>query len=154
MKKLLLLLVLSIGLLSCENEQDVKTDLDKLKIERTELISQNRSQSTLVRQKVITSEQLTLQIENLRIEKDMVKQGKEPQYILKLKLKQSHFSVNPMKHIKDGMNAIEFELPVSKEFYDNVQVGTNIVDNFRVGSAVFSGSYGSWKMKVIEKRMR
>ena len=71
-----------------------------------------------------------------------------------MRLKQSHFSIDLMKHTKDDMNAIEFELPVSKEFYDKVKNGTNIVDDFRTGSFILNGSFGDWKMKVIKKEIR
>jgi len=154
MKKLLLLLVLTIGLLSCENEQDVKNDLQRLKIERADLNGAVTGQRTMLKQMLITSKEYSKQIESLRIEKNMVRKGKEPMYVLKLKLKQSHFSLDPMKHIKDETNSIEFELPVSREFYDKVAIGTNIVDDFRVGSAIFSGSFGSWKMRVVDKNIR
>jgi hypothetical protein len=55
--------------------------------------------------------------------------------------------------MKDAMNAIEFELPVDKEFYDNLTIGSEIVDNFRVGSLVMYGSFGSWKMSVVNKQI-
>lgn len=154
MKNILIVLILLIGFTSCENEQDVKSDLQKLKIERTDARATLNGNREMLRQVKMELQLVNEQITTSRIERDMVREGKEPMYILKLKLKQSHFSIDPMKHIKDGMNAIEFELPVSKEFYDSVKIGTNIVDDFRVGSAVFSGSYGSWKMSVTEKRIK
>jgi len=42
--------------------------------------------------------------------------AKGPKYMLKLRLKQSHLSLSIKKHIKDAVNAIEFELPVDQEF--------------------------------------
>ena len=80
--------------------------------------------------------------------------GKPVKYILKLRLKQSHFSLSIKKHIKDAVNSIDFELPVDKEFYDSVSEGTNIVDKFRFGSFVLYGSFGDWEMKVKEKEVR
>jgi hypothetical protein len=69
-------------------------------------------------------------------------------YILKLRLKQSHLSLSIKKHIKDAMNAVDFEIPVDKEFYDSVEEGQEIIDNFRFGSMVLYGSFGDWEMKV------
>ena len=51
------------------------------------------------------------------------------------------------------MNAIEFELPVDREFYHSVSQNQSIVDEFRHGSMILRGSFGSWKMTVINKRI-
>ena len=77
-----------------------------------------------------------------------------PKYILKIRLKQSHFSLSIKKHIKDAVNAIEFELPVDKEFFDSVSEGTELVDKFRFGSMVLYGSFGDWEMTVKDKEVR
>ena len=52
------------------------------------------------------------------------------------------------------MNAIEFEIPVDKDFYNSINVGDEIVDNFRAGSFIINGSFGSWNMKVKGKEIR
>ena len=80
--------------------------------------------------------------------------GKPPKYILKLRLKQAHFSLSIKKHIKDAVNAIDFEMPVDKEFYDSVSNGTEIIDKFRFGSFVLGGSFGDWEMTVKGKEVR
>jgi hypothetical protein len=80
--------------------------------------------------------------------------AKGPKYMLKLRLKQSHLSLSIKKHIKDAFNAIEFELPVDKEFYDSVSEGTEIIDKFRFGSMVLYGSLGDWEMTVKEKYVK
>jgi hypothetical protein len=80
--------------------------------------------------------------------------AKEPKYMLKLRLKQSHLSLSIKKHIKDAVNAVEFELPVDKEFYDSVSEGTEIIDKFRFGSMVSYGSLGDWEMTVKEKYVK
>ncbi len=77
-----------------------------------------------------------------------------PKYILKIRLKQSHFSLSIKKHIKDAVNAVEFELPVDKEFFDSVSEGTELIDKFRFGSFVLYGSFGDWEMTVKEKEVR
>ena len=80
--------------------------------------------------------------------------SKPPKYILKLRLKQAHFSLSIKKHIKDAVNAIDFEMPVDKEFYDSVSNGTEIIDKFRFGSFVLGGSFGDWEMTVKGKEVR
>jgi hypothetical protein len=80
--------------------------------------------------------------------------GRTPQYILKFKLKQSHITLDLAEHAKDAMNAIEFEMPVDKNFYDQINVGTEIINNFRTGSFIINGSFGKWKMTVVNKEIR
>lgn len=80
--------------------------------------------------------------------------AKPIKYILKIRLKQAHFSLSIKKHIKDTINAIDFEIPVDKEFYDSVSKGTEIIDDFRFGSLILSGSFGDWEMTVKDKEIR
>jgi hypothetical protein len=80
--------------------------------------------------------------------------AKGPKYMLKLRLRQSHLSLSIKKHIKDAVNAVEFELPVDKEFYDSVSEGTEIIDKFRFGSMVLYGSLGDWEMTVKKKYVK
>jgi len=80
--------------------------------------------------------------------------AKPLKYILKIRLKQAHFSLSIKKHIKDALNAIDFEIPVDKEFYDSVSIGTKIIDNFRFGSLILAGSFGDWEMTVKDKEIR
>jgi len=80
--------------------------------------------------------------------------AKAPKYVLKLRLKQANFSLNIKKHIKNAVNAVDFEMPVDKEFYDSVSEGTEIIDKFRFGSFVLGGSFGDWEMTVKGKEVR
>jgi len=74
-------------------------------------------------------------------------------YILQFELKQARLSLNPLSHIRDKINVIEFELPVDKEFYDLINVRDLIVDKFRAGSFILRGSFSNWRMSVINKRI-
>lgn len=126
MKKTLIpILLLSLFLVSCGNNEE----LENLKKENIALAAQVKA----------------------------LKEGanaKGPKYMLKLRLKQSHLSLSIKKHIKDAVNAIEFELPVDKEFYDSVSEGTEIIDKFRFGSMVLYGTLGDWEMTVKEKYVK
>jgi len=62
------------------------------------------------------------------------------------------FSLDISKHIKDSMNAFDMEIPVDKEFYDSVKIGQEIKSDFRVGTAVMKGSFGSNTVTVKTKR--
>lgn len=150
MKRVLLALMCTMALMSCENEESIKSDIDILKEQRSSIRSDiSRAMSTQANLKSdIESKRERLKILGI------YERGNKPHYILKLRLKQSHISLDLGKHLKDEMNAIEFEIPVDEEFYNSVSVGTNIVDNFRFGSLIMDSSFGSWKMRVINKRIQ
>lgn len=142
--------MLAVVLSSCESQQDVQNDIERLKNERTIIQQevQNLSTSKYNKQKEIAL--LNGKLKKLKI----YNSGRTPQYILKIRLKQSRVSLDIGKHIKDGMNAIEFELPVDKDFYNSVRVGTEITDEFRTGSFILNGSFSSWNMTVKGKVVR
>lgn len=139
-----------LAFVSCENEKSVQSDLDKLKTERETLMGEVTSLNGVAEQKKVEISELETKAKEL----GMLAQGKTPKYILKLHLKQSHFSLSIKKHISDAVNAIDFELPVDKDFYNSVEVGTEIVDEFRTGSFWLKGSFGDWEMSVKEKEIR
>ena len=99
-------------------------------------------------------ERLRKENTDLKAQLDLLNAAKKPKYILKLKLKQASFSLSVKKHIRNAINAIEFELPVDKDFYDSVSEGTEIVDKFRFGSLVLYGTLGDWEMTVKGKEIR
>lgn len=74
-------------------------------------------------------------------------------YIMTLKIKQSHVSLNVKDHVKDSMNAIELDIAVDKEYYDSYEEGDEILSEFRSGSFVTSGKLGSWKVTLKDKRV-
>lgn len=74
-------------------------------------------------------------------------------YVVTFEIKQTHFTLDIGTHIKDSMNKLELEVLVSEEYYNSVDVGTVINDDFRVGSFLMKGSIGSWKVEVIDKRV-
>jgi hypothetical protein len=79
-------------------------------------------------------------------------QDKRCERIIVVELKQSHFTLDPGKWIKDSMNKVRFRLPVSADFYDTVQIGDDLLQKrFRWGSLFTEGSIGSWHLKVVAK---
>lgn len=72
-------------------------------------------------------------------------------YLVTLNVKQSHFSLSIGDHLKDSMNDFTFQIPVDKEYYDSLELGEEIADDFRVGSFIFKSSIGSWKVTVEDK---
>jgi hypothetical protein len=153
MKKLkiiwLILIVVCIAFTSCENEKDVQTDIDRLRSERTSL---ERDVEVLRYQILSKENEISILNDELK-ELNIYKIGKTPKYVLKIRLKQIHYTLDIGEHIKDGINAVEFEIPVDKEYYNSVSKGCDIVDNFRVGSLILNGSFGSWNMSIVDKKI-
>ena len=75
-------------------------------------------------------------------------------YVITFNIKQTHFTLDIREHLKDAMNDISIEIPVDKEYYDSVEVGDTIDDSFRVGSFIWKGSFGNWKVTVESKDIR
>ena len=72
-------------------------------------------------------------------------------YIVTFNIKQSHFTLDISQHLKDAMNDISIQIPVDKEYYDSVEVGDTIADDFRMGSFIFKGSFGNWDITIEDK---
>ena len=75
-------------------------------------------------------------------------------YVIVFNIKQTHFTLDIGEHLKDAMNDISIEIPVDKEYYDSVEVGDTIDDSFRVGSFIWKGSFGNWKVTIESKDIR
>lgn len=106
--------------------------------------------------------ELNLEISNLEAERDTlvneivdtkVEHG-TAKYIVTFKIKQSHFTLDIGQHLKDEMNEISIQIPVDKEYYDSVEIGDTIADDFRIGSLIFKGSFGNWDIKVDDKTIQ
>jgi hypothetical protein len=72
--------------------------------------------------------------------------------VLHLRLSQTSYTLNVWKHIRNYMNAVEFDMPVSCPFYDTVRVNDDLLrDRFRWGSLAVHGSFGTWNLVVQGK---
>jgi len=164
MKKFLLVMWVVVNCLSflyilsscSETSEDIKTDIIELGHKRMILNSEiNKIEKKLsqtenaISTKMMLIKDLDIKIKEMKI----YETGRVPNYILTLKLKQSHFSLSLETHAKDALNAITFQLPVSKQFYESVKIGTNIVDKFRFGSFILCGTFGDWRMTVEGKQI-
>ena len=154
MKKLFLILFIIPLFLGCESEEKVRSDIDRLKAKRETL----RAEVIPMENKVSTAKKEVAELEkrksNLKNEINVYESGKRPVYLLKLELKQSHVTLDLKKLAKDEMNAITFTLAVDEDVYNSVEKGDNLVDEFRSGSMLMEGSFGSWKMKVVGKEIK
>ena len=147
MKKLILIAFL---VTSCHREpQEIKDSILKLESEE-KIVRQNVDRLNLLNSELLNKlEKLKNDSEVL----DAIKDGRKVNYIIKIKGQQSRFSLDIGEHIKDAANAFDFEIPVSKEFYDAHEVGDKISESFRGGSLILRGSIGSMNLTVIEKRI-
>ena len=136
----LIILFIALSLVGCDNRENLKQEINQLKKTRTNIKNDIQYLNNL---RSSTSKEIAKMDERLK-ELNIYVDGKQPRYILKVRLMQSHFTLDLEQHVKDELNAIEFELPVSKEFYNSVNVGTRIVDEFRFGSLLLYGSFGYW----------
>ena len=139
-KKLIsILLICLIFLTSCGNG-NLKAERENLETEISELEEDIR----------------TLQSEKNSIEKliqDLREENDIPNYIVTFEIGQQHVTLDIGDLLKDEINKTELEVLVSKEYYDSVDVGTVVNDDFRVGSLSLKGSFGTWNIEVINKRI-
>lgn len=135
MKKILLVISFGFLLTGCVSQ----TQLDEARV------NELQNQITSLEAEKSSMEQY---ISNYKKENDIKK------YVVTLEIKQSHFTLDIEKHIKDSMNKIKIEVPVDKQYFDSVNEGDTINDDFRLGSWVMSGSFGSWDVTIGKKEIR
>lgn len=142
MKKVLFIVAAMFLMTSCYTEDNLISltnechKLENSKYELTQQISNLRAEVTSLRQ-----------------ERNVLNSGREPRYIVKFTIKQGTFTLDIFEHIKNDMNAIEVEFPVTKDFYNRVKVGQDMTDAFKWGSLVFNGDFSTLHMRVTGKRV-
>lgn len=130
-----LIVIIAVTLSGCsETETVTNEDIAKLESEIAQLEAER--------------DRLNEEILNTKIDNGLAK------YVITFNIKQSHFSLDLGEHLKDAMNDISIEIPVDKEYYDSVEVGDVIDDSFRMGSFIWKGSFGNWKVTVESKDIR
>lgn len=137
MKKYIVVLIamMAITLSGCSKTETVTNeDVAKLESEIAQLEAER--------------DRLNEEILNTKIDNGLAK------YVIAFNIKQTHFTLDIGEHLKDAMNDISIEIPVDKEYYDSVEVGDTIDDSFRVGSFIWKGSFGNWKVTVESKDIR
>lgn len=139
-KKLIsILLICIIFLTSCGNG-NLKAERENLETEISEL-----------EEDICTLQNKKNSIENLI--QDLREENDIPNYIVTFEIGQQHVTLDLGDLLKDAINKTELEVMVSKEYYDAVEIGTVVNDDFRVGSLALKGSFGSWIIEVIDKRI-
>ena len=137
MKKyaIVLIAMIAITLSGCSKTETVTNeDVTKLEAEIAQLEAER--------------DRLNEEILDTKIDNNLAK------YVIAFNIKQTYFTLDIGEHLKDAMNDISIEIPVDKEYYDSVEVGDTINDSFRVGSFIWKGSFGNWKVTVESKDIR
>lgn len=117
--------------------------------ENPEVLEQKITElKTQINELEIEKKNLEENISDIKVEKGIAK------YVVTFEIKQTHYTLDLEQHMKDEMNAITIQIPVDKEYYDSVSVGTIIDDSFRMGSMVMKGSFGKWKVTVKDKSIQ
>lgn len=142
MKRIIVLamtLCIYISLIGCASKEErLNSNITKLEERVVELESDISSLES-------EREAIKNDITDIKIESGTEK------YVVTFNIKQSHFTLDIGQHLKDEMNDISIQIPVDKEYYDSVEVGDVIADDFRMGSFIFKGSFGNWDITVEDK---
>lgn len=145
MKKIvaiLLTIVLCVSMTACMTEEErLSGNVENLKAQVSAL---NDEIAALEAEK----QSLEDSIEDIKVESGVAK------YVVTFNIKQTHFTLDLGEHLKDEVNSITIQIPVDKEYYDSVEIGDTIDDSFRVGSFIFKGSFGNWKITVEDKKIQ
>ena len=149
MKRFLVFAMFAVIFTACYTDDDK----NRLQLECKALAQQKENLQSTVSRLNNSKTYLLKQIHDLQIQKSAYETGREIKYIVKFRIKQSTFTLDIGEHIKNGMNAIELELPVNKSFYDKMSVGTEISNSFKMGSLLFNGDFSNLHMTVTGKRI-
>ena len=117
-----------------DNREYLNEEIDGLKVEISEL----ENQRDLLKSEIV----------DIKIENGTAK------YIVTFNIKQNHFTLDLSEHMKDEMNDISIQIPVDKDYYDSVNIGDTITDDFRMGSLIMKGSFGNWDITVENKEIQ
>ena len=117
-----------------DNREYLNEEIDGLKIEISEL----ENQRDLLKSEIV----------DIKVENGTAK------YIVTFNIKQNHFTLDLSEHMKDEMNDISIQIPVDKDYYDSVNIGDTIADDFRMGSLIMKGSFGNWDITVENKEIQ
>lgn len=151
MKKVMLIIILLIVMLfslsGCSNKE--LSENDKEYIQRIKQLRKEQEDIELL----INSRKAELATITEQINQKQIVLNGKAKYVMKLNVSQSHFSLDISEHLKDAMNDIDIYVEVSEDYYNKYNIGDTISDEFRYGSLIFKGSFGSWQIKVVDKKI-
>ncbi len=150
MKKVFLFL--AVLLVSC-SPSHIENDIKELKQERAALRREKQALVDFNDNMRSRKSELEEEVALLRAEKGALVNGRKPKYIITLEIKQGTFTLDIGEHIKNNINKVKMDIPVSRDFFDSVYIGTEINKSFKYGSLLFNGDFSELKVKIISKRI-
>lgn len=148
MKAIVTLLILTFAL-GCENKDDLKREIASYTVYRDNL----QGQISALQLKL---DQTTARIATLNSDETVLaaeKAGKTVRYVLELSIRQIHYSLSIKKQISDALNEEKFSIYTDRTTYEAAQPGTDLFESFRTGSAIMKGSLGTWRIKIVSKKI-
>lgn len=150
MKKLMLIFVVIVAT-SCSDFYN--DEIDRLQGERKQLAFEVDRLNTIIRDLSKKETKLHQDIESLSREREILASGYVPEYVVTFEIKQGTFTLDIGEHIKNRVNAVKVDIPVSKQFYNRVTIGEEINRSFKYGSLIFNGDFSNLKLKVVDKKI-
>lgn len=77
----------------------------------------------------------------------------EEMCVVTFKIKQSTFSLGIGEHIKNEVNKQFLQIPVDCDFYNTLNVGQELHNEFKIGSFIFDGDFSRLKITVHDKKI-
>ena len=142
-----------------EEKEQLDTKQQQLIAENAELLQLNMQLKAENQMLIDDQKKLSKQMGSMYHEIEELKRRHEfwieenKQYIVIIKIKEFHYSIDPKQYIKDEMNAITIPIQVSKQFFDAVKEGDKLNDKLRIGSVMFTGNFGEWSVTIKEKKI-
>ncbi len=149
MKKFIIFAAIACLFTACYTDEDQKRLQEECRSLQSQKEYLNR-QVTDLNNRVFS---LNQKVSELNTERRALQGGREPRYIVKFKIKQGTFTLDPFEHVKNEMNSIEIEVPVNKGYYDRLSIGQDLTDKFKWGSLVMDGDFSTLHMRVVGKRI-
>ena len=154
------MVITSMLLLGCNSKsrEHLKAEYKELLVKNTELVEINNQLKKENKELINEQKKLNAEMGNMYLEIKEMKRRHEfwkednKQYVVVIKIKEFHYSLNPATFIKDNMNAIKIPIQVSKQFYDSVKIGDNLNSKLRIGSLLIKGNFGDWDVTISEKK--
>lgn len=72
-------------------------------------------------------------------------------YVVVFEIRQSTVTFDFGEHVKNKMNAAHLVVAVDKRYYDNVNVGDQMLSEMKMGSLIMDGDVSNIKCKVVGK---
>ena len=76
-------------------------------------------------------------------------------YVVRIKVHQTTYTLDPFEYLKNKMNDVEFEIPVDKTYYNTCKVGDKVNDpKFKWGSLIMDGDFSDLKITISGKSIK